>query len=305
MTLNPCIDKTIFVKENIPGEFIRATDLKMITGGKGNNVARALKNFGYDVLTLTMVGGLEGQLAIKLLDDEGIKNVPIWIRGRTREIITVLETESNRQTAYFEPPPCIDDGEKQELMKTYKELVKESELVILSGSVPHGNLDTIYFEMINYAKSLGIKTILDSRDEALKHGMRAAPYLIKPNIRETEVVLDKKISSHEDMLSALDCFESLGIEIIVLSLGEKGALVRNRGVTYRAIPPDVNTINPVGSGDSMVAGIAMGIIDGFDLVEIIKLGMAAGAANASIWDAAYITKEQVSTLLAKTKVELV
>lgn len=303
VTLNQCIDKTIFVEENRPGEFIKATNLQMITGGKGNNVARVLTNFGYDVLALTLVGGFEGKLAVKMLSDEGIKNVPIWIEERTREIITVFETKSNRQTAYFEPSPHVDDDEKENLMEVYKELAKKSELVVLSGSVPYENLDEIYFEMITHARKLGIKSILDSRDMALKYGMKAAPYLVKPNVREAEFVLDRKISSHKDMLSSLDEFESLGIEVIVMSLGEKGALIRNKGITYMAKPPEVETVNPVGSGDSMVAGIAMGIVDRLDLIETIRLGMAAGAANASIWDAACITKEQVSSHLGKTKVE--
>lgn len=302
VTSNPCIDKTIFVEENKPGEFIKASDLRMITGGKGNNVARVLTNFGYDVLALTLVGGFEGKLAVKMLNDEGIKNVPIWIEERTREIITVFETKSNRQTAYFEPSPFVSYKEKESLLKTYRELVKKSDLVVLSGSVPHKSLDDVYFEMITYANTLGIKTILDSRDIALKLGMVAAPYLIKPNIKEAEVVLDRKISDHLDMLDALNYFESLGIEVTVLSLGEKGALIRSKGVTYRAIPPEVETINLVGSGDSLVAGIAMGIVDGLDIVEIIRLGIAAGAANASIWDAACIAKEQVSSLLSKTKI---
>ena len=302
VTLNPCIDKTYFVDENRPGKFINVTEIKIIGGGKGINVARVLKIFGYDVLALALIGGYEGKIVENMINNEGIKNIPVWIKDRTREIITILEIKNNRQTAYFEPSPFVDTYEKNKLMKTYKKLAEKSDLIILSGSVPHKDLDDAYFHMIEYAKHLGIKTILDSRDAALKLGIEASPYLVKPNIKEAEFIINKKISSKEDMLKALDYLQPKKIEIIVLSLGGEGALIKVKDKKFLAKPPKVKLVNPVGSGDSMVAGLAIGIIENMETTAMLKLGVAAGAANASIWDAAFITKEQVYNILKNTKI---
>lgn len=296
ITLNPCIDKSIWIHNDPSEKFIHACDLTMIAGGKGNNVSRVLNNFGYDTLALNLLGQEEGELVRKLLLAEGIPCSVANIEGRTREVITVVEYESYAQTVYFEPPPVVSSTERSALMEMYSKLMPKSELVIVAGSSPSEVLDDVAYEMILQAKQRGIKTILDSRGQAFKRGVLAVPDVLKPNLAETEMFFDRKITNQRELCEALDWFENLGITLSVISLGNKGAMIRFQGRTFQAVPPMVKVVNPVGSGDVLVAELAMAMVDGWDIEQTIRHSIAASAANATIWEAAGITREQVLDL---------
>lgn len=303
VTLNPCIDKTIWIHKDLSEKFIYASELTMIAGGKGNNVSRVLKNFGYETLTLNLLGQEEGELVRRLLLSENIPCSVINIKGRTREVITIVEYETYAQTVYFEPTPAVSLIEKSLLLERYTELLPQSELVIVSGSSPSEILDDVPYKMILQAKEMGLKTILDSRGQAFKRGVHAVPDVIKPNLPEAEVFFDRKITNQRELCEALDWFENLGISLSVISLGAKGAVIRSHGRTYQATPPTVKVVNPVGSGDVLVAEIAMAIVDGLEIEPTIRQCIAGSTANAKIWEAAGVTREQVLDLVPKVKIQ--
>jgi len=229
----------------------------------------------------------------------------VTIQGRTREVVTLVETPGYRQVVYVGPSPKVTAEERNELIKAYKSLISRSALAVLSGSMPDDSLDGTFYEMILMAKTHGVRTILDTRDQALARGIAAVPYAVKPNLAEAEKLLGQRMDGEPDRWQALDRLASLGIPLVILSLGEQGVLARCQSETYRVSPPRVDVVNPIGSGDSLVAGLAMGIVDGRDIESTLKLGVAAGTANAAIWQAASITPEQVSALLPLVRLQRV
>jgi len=177
--------------------------------------------------------------------------------------------------------------------------------MILSGSSPCPNLDELYGEVIRLASNLGVRTILDSRGGALRAGLRAGPFMIKPNAAETEEALGFSPRDERLRVEALRAYVDMGVELPILSLGREGAWMWWEGRIYSATPPPVREVNPVGSGDSMVAGIAYGLSVGMDPVESLRLGVAAGAANAAIWDAASCTRTQINSLLNGVRIHTI
>jgi tagatose 6-phosphate kinase len=175
--------------------------------------------------------------------------------------------------------------------------------VIFGGSVPDGKLDGIYAEMIQIAESRGVRSILDSRGQALRAGIEAAPFMVKPNLRETEDLLGTPLPDEQSRWQAIDWYESKGTEVVVMSMGAEGALASLAGARWRAIPPRVEQVNPVGSGDCLVAGMAAGIRRRWPLEEALRLGVACGAANAAVWEAAHVAPEQVQELVTRVILE--
>jgi tagatose 6-phosphate kinase len=305
ITLNPIIDKILKVDKFRQGGSAHSTEIKLFGGGKGNNVARVLKGLGIDVLAFNLLGGFEGSQLKAILDTEGIKNDEFVIKGRTRIHNFILEETSGRLTDIYEPSPEIAAGEKRLILKKIKNLIKFSRFVVISGSSPGQLAEDIFFETVIAANKNGLKTIVDTSGNALKIALKGRPFLIKPNKEETEEIINKKIKNQNDIIDALDFYESEGIKISVISMGRLGAYIRYEGKTFKAQTPDVAAANSFGSGDCMVAGFIKGILQDMPIENIIKIGMAAGTANAVKTDIASISQRDINEYMPQIKVDLI
>ena len=305
ITLNPIIDKILKVDKFSQGSSVHASEVRLIAGGKGNNVARVLSKLGLDVLAFNLLGGFEGSQLKEILEAGGIKNDEFRINGRTRIHNFILEQDSGRLTDIYEPSPEITIKEKRLILCKIKDIIKSSNFVVISGSSPCTIADDIFFETVLAAGKYGLKTIVDTSGNALKIALKAKPFLIKPNKEETEEIINKKINSQKDIISALDFYESKDIKFSVISMGKLGAYIRYEGRTYRAQTPDIATSNSFGSGDSMVAGFIKGIMQDMPIESIIKIGMAAGTANAVKTDIAFIDEEDINKFIPQIKVDLI
>lgn len=310
VTLNPCIDKTMYIKRNELGKIIRASKVKIIAGGKGNNVARVLKKLGIKNISLNFLGGNYGKIIEDCLKKDGINYKAVWIKKPSRTVVTVLENDL-RQTAFVEPGPHVSDTEKEDMIKMFRKTIEEKKseikLIVLSGSIPSNNCNDIYKIMIEIAKEKKIKSILDSRGKALRIGAEARPFLIKPNVQELEdilkIKLDKNYKENENRLNQYVIKLNKYAEIVILTMGDKGSLISNGKKIYKAIPPKINVINPVGSGDAFIAGFIYGIYRDLDFLDSIRIATSAGTANVSMWDAASCDRKQIMKFFDKVKVE--
>ncbi len=175
-TLNPCIDKTLFVPQYQKGRIIKVKKVKVIAGGKGNNVARILNHLGIKNVVLNFLGGHYGKIIEDCLKKDKIDYRAVWTAHPSRTVVTVLEKDL-KQTAFAEPGPKILDAEKQAMhslfqktLQTYKHGLKA---VVLSGSVPDQNCISLVQEMAAYAKSNAVKALLDSSGPALRAGLQS------------------------------------------------------------------------------------------------------------------------------------
>jgi tagatose 6-phosphate kinase len=306
LTPNPCVDKTVFIDDLQIGTFIRSQRCTCIPGGKGTNVSRAVKALGRDTKAMTIVGGHPGAHVVDMIEhQDGVPCIPVWVASQTRTITTVLEEELHRQTAFFEPGSRVTDEEAAKLREIFAEVVADAKVVTFNGTVPDPNIRTLYRDLIPIAKKHGVITILDSHGPELALGLESVPYMVKPNVAETEELVGYSLDTDKAKWRAMDSFHEKGVELVVLSLGKDGALVSRDGKRLHVIPPTIDEVNPVGSGDALVAGYAIGLMEGMDLADMAVLACAAGTANAMSWDIGHFTQDEVDAVARQVRVTVV
>lgn len=302
-TPNPCVDKTVFVDRLVPGEKIRAPRCTCIPGGKGTNVSRAVKALGGETTAMAIVGGHTGRHVVEMIEQQdGVPCVPVWVSGASRTITTVLEEPIHRQTALFEPGPAVTEEETERLFVLFREYAARARVATFNGTVPDPRLRPVYRRLIEIAHEVGALTILDTYGAELALALPAQPHMVKPNQVETEGLVGFPLDSDTARGRALDFFHERGIPLVVLSLGAQGALVSKAGQRFRVTPPAIQEVNPVGSGDALVAAFAIGLAEDQPLEEMARIGVAAGTANAMSWDIAHFEREEVVRIAGEVDV---
>ncbi len=303
VNLNPCVDKTLFVPTLVKDVIQSASRVEVTVGGKANNVARVLSAFGRDVVAMNFLGGETGRLCHRLIETEDhVRAETIRTDAATREIVTIYEESVSRHTDIKEPGPRITDDEIRRFLDRYRELLPEAQMVSFGGSAPCPATDNLPAQLCREAAQAGIPFVLDTYGKALELALGERPFLVTPNIAEAEAALNERIRTDDTRRHALMHFAEYAT-ITVLTLGEKGFLAHHDGKTYRVKAPVVETKNAVGSGDALVAGIVMGVLEKLPFDETLALAAAAGAANASKFVACRITPDDVDGLRSRAKVE--
>ncbi|HSV30503.1 MAG TPA: 1-phosphofructokinase family hexose kinase [Atribacteraceae bacterium] len=298
LTLNPCIDKTLFVNQLASGDRIVVREYREIAGGKGSNVCRVLKGLGGEVVNFCLLAGYTGDRVSELLQNEGIQVVPYYIPGLTRMVTTVVEA-GWRQTSFFEPPPLLTNDAASDLIDIFVRYAEESDMVVACGSLPNCRVD-LYQKLFEAIP--GKKTVIDGRGEPLMRALKAKPWLVKMNIAEAEETWRRSLQEWKDLTAFFLMLREGGVEWSIVTFGERGVLLSGKHDLWAALPPRVETVNPVGSGDAFLAAFLHTQGKTGDPREWLAWGVAAGAANAAVWDAAHVDVDQVERLLSKVKV---
>lgn len=294
VTPNPCVDKTLFVETLKPGHKTVASRWSAVPGGKGNNVGRAVKALGGRSAAMVLVGGHAGRHVVDMIEhDDGVTCYPVWLRDHTRTITTVLESSVHRQTPLFEPGPTVKGEELDAFRVEFARRLKEARLVTLNGTVPCRSMEKVYRDLVAMARDAGKPVFLDSHGPEFAAGLASRPTAVKPNLRETEELVGFALDTEEARWRAVEVLHQKGVELVILSLGDKGALVSRGGEQYHVRPPEIREVNAVGSGDSLLAGFAIGLLEGMSLQDMAVLGVAAGTANAMNWDIGHFTRAEV------------
>jgi 1-phosphofructokinase/tagatose 6-phosphate kinase len=197
----------------------------------------------------------------------------------------------------------ITEDNVKNLFSIYRRALKNTKVVVCSGGLPEGIGNDIYKRLIIEAKKYDIKVILDASGEVLKQGIEAKPYLIKPNLRELQSLVNRELKEISDVLEACKTVQRDGVAIVVASLGEKGAVVVTKDRTFRVYVPWVEVANTIGSGDSMVAGFAVALSRGLEVEEALSLGSACGVNNAQYAEIGIVNRDEVNKLIREVQIE--
>ncbi len=301
VTLNPAVDRELTVDEIAFNTVLRASEWRVDCGGKGFNVARMLKSLGTPSVALGFAAGKTGELLQGMLEGLGIDTEFVWVQGETRTNVSIVSTESDRYVKVNEPGPTITEADLTQLADKIRERVQAGDWWVLAGSLPPGVPMGYYSEMINIIQSAGAKVFLDTSDEALKQSCSAGPKLVKPNDEEAHELTGLPISTSAEIAAAGAAIQKKGPENVVISLGKKGALLVSDGRGWLAASPEIVERNPIGAGDSMVAGMVWGLSQGDSMEDALCKGIACGAATASQNGTTVGTPEQVTELLKKVE----
>ncbi|GBC97152.1 Tagatose-6-phosphate kinase [bacterium HR16] len=303
VTLNPSVDRLIYVKQLVPHDTNRILRIEEDAGGKGVNVARVLKRLGVPAVATGFLGGRAGRyVQHELSEIDGVECRFVWVDGDTRTNLAVQEEDGSPPTALNERGPQISPKELDTLLHLVGALSQEARFVVLGGSLPPGVPTDIYATLGEISSRHGAKVVLDADGEPLVHGLRASPYLIKPNENETERLLGRAIDTLEDAAVAAQELHRGGVPVVIVSIGEKGAAIACADGCWVAIPPRVRAVSTIGSGDSMIAGALSVLVRSGTIEEAIRWGTAAGAATAMTDGSDIGTAEQIRTLLPQVEV---
>lgn len=302
ITLNPTIDKTIYVSKLNCNDTNRVLKIETDAGGKGINCSRMLKRLGADTRALTMLGGKAGNFILSVLEKEGIPVDYVATEKETRTTIAVEESKDVPPTTLNERGGPIEHDELVELFQKAKDAAKLSSYMLLGGSVPLGINTDVYNVLSQIATGGGAKVILDADGDAFAEGIKSKPFMIKPNRGEAERYLNQEFASKTDVARAALKFAEMGIELVLISLGKQGVIACYQDSIYDALAPEVEAVSTIGSGDSMIAGVIHSIRQGLGIEEALCMGCAAGAATAMSNGADIGEKADVDKLVSQVKI---
>ena len=278
ITFNPCIDKTTTVKRLIAEKKLHCAEPTFEPGGGGINVARAIKKLGGNAVAIYPAGGYTGRFFNHLLEKEKVSAIVIEVEHAMRENVIVLEENSNNQYRFGFPGAKLNEHEWNRCLEEIEKM-SDARYIVASGSIPEGVPPDIFARLAAIAKKKKEKLIVDTSDGALKLAAEEGVFMMKPNIGELGWLVGKKDLAIEEVPEAGRKIISWGhCEILVISMGEDGAMLITKDSEFTVKPPAVDKRSTVGAGDSMVAGIVLQLSRGKTIEEAFLYGVASGTA---------------------------
>lgn len=278
VTLNPSLDRTITVAGLVIDETNRWASTRLYAGGKGIDVSRAVHEMGGKTVAYGFVGGVAGRTVEILLDEEAVPFSFTPIDQETRTNFIISDTKTSQQTRIDAPGPRISKRELDRFHRKMGLISPRPALLVVGGSIPPGLPIDIYYDMITEARGFGVRCMLDSEGKWLREGIKAKPYLVKSNIHETEMLVEEELPDEPSIIKAALSLVKMNVEIAVISRGKDGIIAATRDRIIKAVPPEVKVRSAVGAGDCLIAGMALKLARGEQLVEACRLATAMGTA---------------------------
>lgn len=307
VTVNAALDRTLTVPNFQAGFRHRASESLALPGGKGVNIARALKTLGQPVIATGLAGGKTGTRIVEDLTAEGILNDFVRIRGESRTSTAIIDPTSNIQTEVNEAGPEVSGRELNAFMEKFTYIAKGADVVILAGSLPRKAKDSFYRDLTSALSSTPALVVLDAAGEPFRLAIKAGPDLVSPNVFEAEALIGHEFGDDEDFQNACRQLGRMGAgsAIITHASGCYAYLKdgSNGESTFKVQTPPLDPISTVGSGDSFLAGFVSARIAGKGHEDCLRYGVACGAANTQKYGAGVFDMHDVKRLLSKVTVE--
>jgi len=291
LTMNPAIDRTIGVDRLAFDDRAYILSSKDSPGGRGINAARVIHSFGGATTAIIPAGGDRGARFEHYMLDCGFPITTVPVRNDIRLNLTI--TDRHGLTIKLnEIGPRLDRGEISSVEGTVESQLAGASWLMLCGSLPPGVPSDFYAQLITRARRRNVRTLLDTDGEALAQGIEANPTIVTPNQQEAERLLNTVLLTRSQSIAAAKRIESLGAESVVLSLASRGAIGVAKEAIWEAIPPRVDAISPIGSGDALAAAVLWSLDRGDKFDEAVKWGVAAGTASAKLPGMSFASLEQ-------------
>ena len=300
---NAAIDKTVVVHNFSLDKIHRPQAVVSAAGGKGCNVTRVLRILGETPIVTGWVGGHAGRYIEAGLRAEGISPAFTHSGFESRTCLSIYDPLNHTLTEIYESGEPVSGAAQRAFCTRYRALLERCALVTLSGSLPVAVPDSLYADLIRWAHRAGVPVLLDSSREPLRLGLAAGPSLIKPNRFELCTLLGQDLTSFDQIVAAARGLSCRHATAVVVSLGAEGAVAVSAEATWHARPPPVLAQSAVGSGDAMLAGLAIGLTHGQTLEQALRLAVAAGAANTLTIGAGRLKREDVDAILPGVTVQ--
>ncbi|MEA3484793.1 MAG: 1-phosphofructokinase [Pseudomonadota bacterium] len=301
ITLNPALDLTGSVNELNVGSVSLVQQSNLHAAGKGVNVAKVLSDLGADVTVTGFLGKDNPELFHQLFNDIGVKNEFVEVQGATRINVKLVEASGNVSDINF-PGVQVTADEIARFEETLFRLAETHDYFVLAGSLPGGVTAEQCAAWIKALHQQGKKVLFDSSKAALKSGIEAHPWLIKPNNEELGDFVGEHLETPEQCQAAAQTLSDKGIENIVVSMGADGVMWLNQGKWLRAQPPRMNVVSTVGAGDTLVAGLCWGHMQLMPKNDLLRFATALSALAVSQVGVGLTSQEELENIKQQTEV---
>ena len=279
--LNPVYQKTLTIEGFRIDQVNRVKPgILESSAGKGINVARTIKTLGNEPLVTGFLGGDTGRYVQGFLAEEGLESDFVPVSSPTRTCTTILDPQQHTHTEIVEEGRPVSADEAERMHRLYAERLPSCQFVTISGTAPQQVPNDIYADFIRAARQFNIPVLLDTQKDLLLESLDAVPFLLKINQDELGAAFQEQITSPEILFRLIDKVHERGVECVLISHGKEALVLSHAGERRRIVPPSIRAVNPVGSGDAVLGGLASALFDGKDFVDAARLGTACGAANA-------------------------
>ncbi len=304
VTLNPAVDMFFAVDSLVPGSLHRVNEMVQQPGGKGINVAKALKSFGISSVSTGFLGGSHGRFIREQLQVMGLVERFIEVPFDTRVNVKILG--SNAQLTELNGVQANVPNEKawRHLEDELVASAKPDSWVSLCGSLPANCDVTWYNKMIHKIKARGAHVLLDASDEPLRSGILAGPDMVKPNTQELSQFVHRELTTLEEVVDAAYEIVDQGVSLVIVSMGPDGLIAVTKDAIYKVTVPPVHVVSSVGAGDTLVAGLLYGQVHRLSLAETLRFAAAAGTAAVSQIGVTQPKITHVDDILTNVKVTL-
>jgi 1-phosphofructokinase family hexose kinase len=309
VTLNAAIDRTLAVPNFRLGRRHRAVEQTSMAGGKGVNVARALKALAQPVIATGVAGGPTGTRIIEHLTEEAILNDFVRIRDESRTSTAVVDPTSGEQTEINERGPSVSEAELELFVDKLLYLAKGAEVCVFAGSLPAGVEPDLYARLVEELRRLDVLTVLDSEGEPLRVGTRGGPTVVTPNELEAEELVGHEFADEEDRRTGVRELVEMGAREPIMTL-EDGCLAMlgdehdpGGRRLYRATLEPLEPVSSVGSGDAFLAGYVAARYGGRSPAECLRFAVACGAESTQHFGAGVLDPREAQRLAAEVEVE--
>lgn len=280
ITLNPAVDISYPLDRLLLDTVNRVSDVSKTAGGKGLNVARVVQQIGEEVGASGFLGGALGTFIQSEIKKANIRDYFVPIAGETRNCIAILH--EGKQTEILEGGPTISEEEADKFIEEYTASLKEIDIIAISGSLPAGLTADFYSRLIKIANDQEKRVLLDVNGSLLQEILQKdeKPFAIKPNEEELAELVGKEKVEKDDVKEIITSPLFAGIPLVVVTLGKEGSIVKYRDKFYEVQIPTVEAVNPVGSGDAVIAGLSVGLARNMPVDQLLAYGMTMGILNA-------------------------
>ncbi|HEX6490962.1 MAG TPA: 1-phosphofructokinase family hexose kinase [Gaiellaceae bacterium] len=305
VTLNAAVDRTLTVPNFRRGQRHRASQGLTLAGGKGINVARALKHLGVPVVATGLAGGRTGTRIVEELTAEAILNDFVRIEDDSRTSTAVVDPTAPSYTEINEWGPAVRPEELEMLLEKLNYLAQGADAVVFAGSLPRDVDDGFYGEAIRELNRRGVQTVLDSEGQPLVHGVQSEPFLVSPNQGEAEGLVGQEFNEDDDFILGLEAIAERGAKNVLITQETVCfALLREERDSrrYRARAPRIEAVSAVGSGDVLLAAFLAARLEGKPAEESLRAAVATGAASTLEVGAGRFDPREVGRLASAVQV---
>ena len=300
---NTAIDHRIDLEALHPGAVQRAISAQSRPGGKGLHVAQTIVALGEQACLIGLSDNAHGDQLRDHMRVRGVEWQPVRGAHPLRQCLAIHEA-GGQVTEILEPGATLDSAVRDALLAAVRSAIDRSSVLVCTGSLPPGFAPDTYAVLVHEARARGVRCLLDASADALREGVRAKPWLVKPNADEAASLLGRPVRGVND---AIECARQLyrdGVACAVVTLGGMGAIGFDGETLWHATSAPAKVRDGVGSGDCFLAGLAVGVARSQPLEVSLRRAAACGAANAENSEPGYAAPESVSKWLPCVAVDV-